>query len=169
MFKEMSTDLMTVSKYCLTIEELLSCFGENFTDNCIHNTFDGVIDSLLKYNSDFEFTLVGERLLCPNKDNGMTIETAACLWSEAIILFSSYDCEQLRTYSSDDEEMWIKNPQVMTCKLLHIEEKCGEKARKAFCDLIKSNTVSYYRGWPDISNMCDRTTNKCQCVKYAYY
>ena len=71
------TDIRTVSKYCQGIDELALCLGRNYLDYYLEN--EGVKKYLKVTKPEFPYVLTGERLLCPNPENGVTIEALSCM------------------------------------------------------------------------------------------
>ncbi|KAE9548154.1 hypothetical protein FO519_008631 [Halicephalobus sp. NKZ332] len=155
------TDFNTLSKYCVAIEELMSCFGGNFTENCINGTSDDPMEALIGYDSDFQFTLLGERSLCPNDQNGVEIQALSCLLNiTTYIDWNSYTCSNTTNSTYDSQQ------EIMLCKMLAVDERCGTNMSKAFCQLLKSDYVGSYLGWSDFEYSCDSYVGyECQCSK----
>ncbi|KAE9547431.1 hypothetical protein FO519_009358 [Halicephalobus sp. NKZ332] len=144
-----ATDFRTISRYCKVIEELMTCFGQNFTSHCINGTNDETIDYLLGYNSNLQFTLVGERLLCPNNRNNITIQDLGCsLNLTKKMYFDSYRCYGRRIDNYDDNISKEYYQEPMLCQLQDVHRKCGKTIR-----------------YPDFKYGCDLFMNyKCVCT-----
>lgn len=145
------------------------CLGTNFTDNCVNGTNDEGIDFIMGYNSNFQFTLVGERLLCPNKDNGLKVEDLSCLLNVTKDMpLYAYNCTPRRKLMTPFEFEIVGNQESMLCQLLDADDRCGRKVGKALCQMFELGYMSYF-GLPNFDYSCNLyMTYECRCTNAIY-
>ena len=110
-----------------------------------------------------KYTLTIERDLCPNEQNGVTFEALGCMlnmtkyWDEIY-----YNCEDLGGFYEISKIQLI---QQLTCQLLDVYKKCGEKMSTLLCKLFhKYKYMDRAFNWGDWSGNCDSYMDeRCQC------
>ncbi|KAE9548156.1 hypothetical protein FO519_008633 [Halicephalobus sp. NKZ332] len=175
-FKKLPTDFRTLSRYCEQIEELVMCFGMDFMNYCLSSFGDGGFSVI--YGSKFRFTLTGERNLCPNMKNGVTIEDLSCMLNTTrYIDWNHYQCEALGYPAFFRADWGVIQPQLMLCQLLAVSENCGKNMGKVLCELFVSKQmfdISWPKFdqievlWPNFEQMDDTLWNKFEhrCTSY---
>ncbi|KAE9548158.1 hypothetical protein FO519_008635, partial [Halicephalobus sp. NKZ332] len=158
-FEELPTDFRTLSKYCQAVEELMTCFGENFTKNCVDGFSDETISRLTGRNASVQFTFIGERNLCPNAENNVTIENLSCLVNTTKYM-DPYHYKCMASEELNSTQPWmVAQEQIMTCQLITVDGKCGRNMSKTLCQVFESGVANRYLQWPTFEYSCDTYMN----------
>lgn len=157
------TDIRTISGYCQGIEELLTCYGNNFTDNCIRKELTEPPTVMVVYDWRIHFTLLGEGMLCPNEKNGLSFEEVSCFATTIQYI-------NLKYYQCDNENMLgdaytIYSMEHIICQLLIVDKRCGRKMSKTLCALFQSRYMDLIYT-SRLTESCDFYMNsKCNCFR----
>ena len=142
----------------------MTCFGKDFTDNCINGTNDKPINLVIGEKHSFQFTLVGEMQLCPNERNNITIEDLSCFLNTTKYMdVYHYMCV---IPDGNSKTVHIETQKhVMLCQLKEVNMNCGSNISQALCELFDSPMMKYYFQWPALQYSCDSyMDDKCICV-----
>lgn len=158
------TTVRTVSAYCQAIQELKNCYGANFTENCIQKDQDESIYALLYYDYQITFTLLGNGMLCPNEENGLTYEELSCFATTTQYLNTNYyKCDNKQ--NTDETVSLIYPKDIMVCQLLVVDKECGRKMSTTLCKLFQSKYMNFVQA-SVLDGACESHLNEeCKCFK----
>ncbi|KAE9549170.1 hypothetical protein FO519_007618 [Halicephalobus sp. NKZ332] len=155
------TDNRTLFNHCYAMEELFTCFGKKFIEECI-KTY-AAYEFLSERNEKFPFTTIAEQSLCPSKDNGVTLEALGCLLNVTRYMdMNYYECENYQSDRALSDEARID---IILCQLIAVYKKCGEPMSKALCKFFQSDFMFLFN-LPKFNQNCNSYIKKtCTCFK----
>ena len=168
-FKKIPTDVKTLSKHCKAMDEFITCLGENFTYYCIQSDSNPGLTLLEGDNFLFGITLIVERKLCPNNENGVAIEDFSCLLKILSVMDTDhYHCRNMGKAAYNQQIPRETQRQIMLCHVLAANEKCGKSISQTLCKIYASGIIRPYIGLSEFSpyNCDDLSHYQCQCVSY---
>ena len=156
-------DNFTVSKHCQAIEELITCFGKDYAENCLDDS-----NNLLQlYNNGdtLRDIVIRDRMICRNKNNEISSESVVCmLKTMAGINVALYQCEGLHVDSNVFNYLEAIRVQIIICKLLEVDKKCGRGMANVLCSLLIEESLNINCDWWGFPYDCDTYVNRtCEC------